>query len=46
MVFEIRADKVDNLCYPKLVVGMEPSSHPDVPLIADAGIGDNWDEAH
>jgi len=45
LVFEIREDKVDTYL-PKLVAVMEQAVKIDVPLIADAGVGDNWDEAH
>lgn len=45
LVFEIRADKVDTYL-PKLVAVMEQAVKIDVPLIAEAGVGNNWDEAH
>ncbi|MCH8501006.1 MAG: DNA polymerase I [Aliidiomarina sp.] len=45
LVFEIREDKVETYL-PKLVEVMEQAVKIDVPLIADAGVGDNWDEAH
>ncbi|RUO35909.1 DNA polymerase I [Aliidiomarina sanyensis] len=45
LVFEIRESKVDH--YVKaLVEVMEQAVKIDVPLIAEAGVGDNWDEAH
>ncbi len=45
LVFEITTDKVDELV-PKLIEQMEQAAELDVPLTAEAGQGDNWDEAH
>lgn len=45
LVFEVKADKVDH--YSRLIKAeMEKAIELKVPLIADVGIGDNWDEAH
>ncbi len=45
LVFEVRDDCVAALI-PQLVAVMEHTCRLDVPLIAEAGSGDNWDEAH
>jgi DNA polymerase-1 len=45
LVFEIREDKLDNYI-PKICKVMEQAVELDVPLIVEAGVGINWDEAH
>lgn len=45
LVFEVKQDCVDSLV-PQLVQVMEQTCRLDVPLIAEAGTGNNWDEAH
>lgn len=45
LVFEITTEKVDELV-PMLIEQMEQAAKLDVPLTAEAGQGDNWDEAH
>lgn len=45
LVFEVREDCVDDL-QKQLVLIMEAAVELDVPLIAEAGVGSNWDEAH
>lgn len=45
LVFEVKTDKVADY-QAKLVAVMEQAAELQVPLIAEAGVGDNWDEAH
>ncbi len=45
LVFEVKEDMVDELI-PQICQQMESAAELDVPLIVEAGIGDNWDEAH
>ncbi|KFZ30888.1 DNA polymerase I [Pseudidiomarina salinarum] len=45
LVFEVRENRVEEL-KTRLVNVMEQAAKLDVPLIADVGVGDNWDEAH
>ncbi|PSJ45357.1 DNA polymerase I [Zobellella endophytica] len=45
LVFEIREDKVD--AYKEQIrTLMEQAATLDVPLLVEAGVGDNWDQAH
>jgi len=45
LVFEIKEEKVDE--YVKIInLLMESCVSLDVPLVVEAGVGDNWDEAH
>lgn len=45
LVFEVKESLVDTLV-PQICQQMEQAANLDVPLIVEAGIGDNWDEAH
>jgi DNA polymerase-1 len=45
LVFEIKSEKVDEYV-PKINKIMETCVSLDVPLIVEAGVGINWDEAH
>ena len=45
LVFEVKADQVEH--YSKIIKAeMEKAIDMKVPLIAEVGVGDNWDEAH
>lgn len=45
LVFEVDADKVSSVKQ-QLIELMAKSAQLDVPLLAEAGDGDNWDQAH
>ena len=45
LVFEIKEEKVDEYVK-KINHLMESCVSLDVPLVVEAGVGDNWDEAH
>lgn len=45
LVFEIAESELDTRV-PKIVNLMEQAAAIDVPLLVEAGVGDNWDEAH
>jgi DNA polymerase-1 len=45
LVFEIRDDKLDQFI-PKICEVMQNCVTIDVPLLVEAGVGKNWDEAH
>ena len=45
LVFEIKADKVETATQ-KIVSLMEQAAPLSVPLEVEAGVGENWDEAH
>jgi len=45
LVFEVDADKADAMKL-KICQLMAEAATIDVPLLAEAGIGDNWDQAH
>lgn len=45
LVFEVKADFVDEFTQ-GITEQMESAMTLDVPLLVEAGVGDNWDEAH
>ena len=45
LVFEVVEDDVQT-AIPVIVQTMSAAADLSVPLLVDAGVGDNWDEAH
>ncbi len=45
LVLEVAEDAVDTVCE-RICEEMSAAAELDVPLLVEAGIGDNWDEAH
>ena len=45
LVFEVAEDQVEDLVK-EVKTRMESAAELKVPLIVDAGIGENWEEAH
>jgi len=45
LVFEVREDFVDTLLQ-EAITRMSTAAQLRVPLVVDAGVGSNWDEAH
>jgi DNA polymerase-1 len=45
LVLEVRDDQVDAVC-DRLCSLMSSAASLEVPLLVEAGVGDNWDEAH
>lgn len=45
LVFEIKNEYVEDFM-PQICAQMQQAADLDVPLIVEAGVGDNWDEAH
>jgi len=45
LVFEVASDAVDS-AGERIRSIMQDAAELAVPLIVDAGVGDNWDEAH
>ncbi|WP_029511238.1 DNA polymerase I [Marinobacterium stanieri] len=45
LIFEVRESEVDNFCA-QLKPLMEDAAELAVPLLVDAGVGDNWEQAH
>jgi len=45
LIFEVQEDKVEQFCKDVQLL-MSKAADLDVPLIAEAGFGDNWEQAH
>ena len=45
LIFEVTEKDLD-VAQAKIVEIMQTSSEIDVPLLVEAGVGNNWDEAH
>jgi len=45
LIFEVQEDKVEQFCKDVQLL-MSKAAALDVPLIAEAGFGDNWEQAH
>jgi DNA polymerase-1 len=45
LVFEVPEDQLDAFI-PEIEKRMESAAELDVPLLVEAGVGSNWEEAH
>lgn len=45
LILEVREDQIDAISQ-GLIERMQAAAELDVPLIVEAGVGDNWDQAH
>ncbi|MEH6472592.1 MAG: DNA polymerase I [Halopseudomonas sp.] len=45
LVFEVKQDQVEEFCQ-QITAKMAEAATLDVPLLVEAGVGDNWEQAH